>query len=472
MAKIIGRDREQYLLNQYIESGKPEFVAVFGRRRVGKTFLIREYFNNKFAFYFSGVENIQKQQQLKNFNTSLLKYGKHPYPIVNSWFDAFLQLIHFLEKKKKRGRKVIFIDELPWLDTPRSGFIQALEYFWNSWASSNPDIMLIVCGSSTSWMINKLLKNRGGLHNRVTRQIPIEPFTLQECEEFLKHNKIVLNRYQIVECYMTMGGIPYYLEQLEKSLSLSQNIDNLFFKKNGVLRLEFKKLFSSLFKHSDRYVKIIEVLGKKRKGLTRDEIIAASGFTDGGTLSKMLEELEQSNFIQFYDAYAKRRKERLYQLIDFYSLFYLNFIKNARKSDEHFWTNLIDNTQRRAWSGYAFEQVCKQHTTQIRQKLGISGVVTYSAAWRSKNSEPAAQIDLLIDRNDGIINICEMKYSGNEFIIDKKQDENLRNKKSAFVNETKTRKAVHITMVTTYGVKRNEYWGNIQSEVTMNDLFM
>jgi len=472
MAIIIGREREQYLLNQYVESEKPEFVAVFGRRRVGKTFLIREYFIKQFTFYFSGVENVSKEQQLKNFNTALQKYGKRHYPIVNSWFEAFGQLIQLLEKSKKRGRKVVFIDEMPWIDTPRSNFIRALEYFWNTWASANSDIMLIVCGSSTSWIMNKLIKNRGGLHNRITRQIPIEPFTLQECEEFLKFQKIELNRHQIVECYMIMGGIPYYLEQLEKSLSLPQNIDNLFFRKKAVLRDEFKKLYASLFKHPDRYEKIIEALGKKRKGLTREEIIAATGFTDGGTLTKMLEELEQCSFIRSYNTYEKKTKDSLYQLIDFYSLFYLNYIKNIRQSDEHFWTNFIDNAKHRAWSGYAFEQVCMQHAAQIRHKLGISGVVTYSAAWRSKNSESGAQVDLLIDRNDGVINLCEMKYAVNEFIIDKSQDEILRKKKSAFICETKTRKAVHITMVTTYGVKRNEYWNNIQSEVMMDDLFV
>jgi hypothetical protein len=270
---------------------------------------------------------------------------------------------------------------------------------------------------------------------------------------------------------MILGGIPYYLEQLEKQFSLPQNVDNLFFKRGGVLKDEFTKLYASLFQHSDRYVKIVETLGKKRKGLTRDEIISASGYTDGGTLSKMLEELEQCSLIRSYNAYEKKTKDTLFQLIDFYSLFYLNFIKNAKQSDEHFWTNLIDNAKHRAWSGYAFEQGCMQHTAKKRKKLGISGIVTYSAAWRSKKSDPAAQVDLLIDRNDGVINLCEMKFAANEFVIDKKQDENLRNKKSTFICETKTRKAVHITMVTTYGVKRNEYWGNIQSEVTMSDLF-
>jgi len=471
MAKIVGRERELDLLSQYVDSGMPEFIAIFGRRRVGKTFLIKEFFKLQFTFYFTGADNVDKQQLLINFNTALSKYGKRDYPVAKSWFEAFNQLIKMLERSKKRGRKVVFIDEMPWLDTPRSKFIQALEYFWNTWASSNPDILLIVCGSSTSWIINKLIRNRGGLHNRVTRQIPIEPFTLYECEEYLKHRKISFSRKQIVECYMIMGGVPYYWEQLEKPLSLSQNIDNLFFKKKGVLREEFKKIFNSLFKHPDRYLNIIEALGKKRKGLTREEIIAASGITDGGTLSKMLEELEQCGFIRSYYAYEKLTKNTLYQLIDFYTLFYLNFLKGVRQSDENYWTNQIDNAKHRAWSGYAFEQVCMQHSAQIRKKLGISGVTTYSASWRSKSSEPAVQIDLLIDRNDDIINLCEMKYAANEFVIDIKQDEALRKKKSTFISESKTRKGVHITMITTYGVKRNEYWNTIQSEVTMNDLF-
>jgi len=472
MGTIIGREREQYLLSQYVESEKPEFIAIFGRRRVGKTFLIKEYFNYKFAFYFSGVENTDKSQQLENFNMALRKYGNEYYPTADSWFRAFEQLIQMLEKKKKTGKKVIFIDELPWLDTPRSGFIQALEYFWNTYASEKSDIMLIVCGSATSWMLNKLIKNRGGLHNRVTRQMFIEPFTLKECEDFLKHKKIILNRHQIIESYMIIGGIPYYLEQFEKSFSLPQNIDNLFFKPKGILRFEFERLFSSLFKRSERYIQIIEILAKKRQGLIRDEIVTASGLSDGGTLTKILEELEQCGFIRSYYAYGKLTKERLYQLVDFYSLFYLNFIKNNRHNDENFWTNLIDNAKHRAWSGYAFEQVCMQHIKQIRHKLGISGVVTYTASWRSKKSEPGAQIDLIIERNDRVINLCEIKYANEEFTIDKNLDDNLRHKRGAFKYETKTRKAVHQTMITTYGIKHNMYWNNIQSEVVANDLFM
>jgi hypothetical protein len=375
-----------------------------------------------------------------------------------------------LTHDRRRGKKVIFIDELPWLDTPRSGFITALEYFWNTWASSRADILLITCGSATSWMVNKLLKNRGGLHNRVTRRMHLKPFSLSECEAFFHSKKVVLDRKSIVDSYMIFGGIPYYIDLFEKGLSLAQNVDKICFAKNSALREEFSILYSSLFKHSAKHELVIKALAKKRMGLTRAEIIYETKLQGGG-LTTILEELELCHFIRSYSAYEKRKKESLYQLIDFYSLFYLNFIKGAKQSDDHYWAHQLGSAKHRAWSGYAFEQVCMEHTAQIRFKLGISGVVTYSAAWRSKKAEQAAQIDLLIDRNDGIINLCEMKYAADELTIDKKLDESLRRKKSLFTHEAKVRKAVHITMITTYGIERNEYWENIQSEVQMEDLF-
>ena len=469
--EIVGRYEEQRALQQYFESESPEFVAVYGRRRIGKTFLIKEFFKERFSFYISGLANATKEEQLENFNAALIEYGKTPYAQAKNWLEAFRQLIHLLENSRKRGKKVIFIDELPWFDTPRSGFITGLEFFWNTWASSRPDILLIACGSATSWMINHLLKNRGGLHNRVTRRMAIEPFCLSECEEFFRHKKIVFDRKSIVESYMIFGGIPFYLNMFEKGLSVSQNIDNLCFTKNAALKEEFSILYSSLFKHAENHILVINALAKKKMGLTREEIITETALQGGG-LTAILEELEQCGFLCSYNAYGKRIKERLYQLIDFYSLFYLNFIKKSKGTVPNFWTNNIDSAQRRAWSGYAFEQVCMGHIKQIRQKLGISGVVNYVASWRSKETENGAQVDLLLDRNDGVINLCEMKYANNEFTIDKKYDEILRNKRAAFIEESKTRKSVHITMVTTYGVKRNMYWGYIQSEVTVNELFM
>ena len=471
MGKIIGRTEEIFRLNNYLTSDKAEFLVVYGRRRIGKTFLIREFFKNKFDFYMSGAENASTEQQLFNFTAALNKYSKLPYPQTTSWQAAFVQLQHFLETLKTDNRIVLFFDELPWLDNARSGFLSAFEYFWNTYASANNKIFLVVCGSATSWITNKILKNRGGLHNRVTHQICLNPFTLHETEEFLQSKNIVLDRYQIAECYMVMGGIPYYLEQLQKKESIYQNVDNLFFKSSGVLRNEFEKLYASLFRNSEKYVEIVEAVSSKNKGLSREEIVQIAGLSDGGTLTKILEELELCDFIRSYYSFGKQKRNKLYQLIDFYSLFYLNFIKNQPTTDENYWTNIIDNPLHRAWSGYAFEQLCLMHAPQIRRKLGISGVLTYSSSWRSKDSESGAQIDLVIDRRDRIINLCEMKYADNEFTITKEYDRILRNKRGVFKEETRTRKTVHTTMITTYGVKHNEYWGNIQSEVILDDLF-
>jgi AAA+ ATPase superfamily predicted ATPase len=468
---IVGRTMEQDALNEYVESKKPEFLVVYGRRRVGKTFLIKEFFNNKFAFHVTGLANSGMKKQLYNFNTSLRKYSGHPYPLSDKWFDSFEQLIHLLKCLPEEEKKVIFFDELPWMDTHHSGFITALEHFWNGWASSQPDILLIVCGSSTSWMINKLIKNHGGLHNRVTQQMFLEPFTLGECEDFFRANQIVMSRHQIIESYMIFGGIPYYISLMHKNLSLAQNIDRLCFAQKGALREEFSSLYASLFKHAENHVKIVEILSKKAKGMIREEILKLSKL-QGGNLTKTLEELELCGFIRSYNTFNKKVRDKLYQLIDSYTLFYLNYIYRNKYGDEHFWTNFMDSTKHNVWSGYAFEQVCLAHIKQIKQKLGITGVLTHIASWRSRNSEQGAQIDLLIERKDNVINLCEMKYANTEFVIDKKYERNLRNKREAFINETKTTKTVHITIVSTYGVKRNEYSGLIQSEIKMDDLFV
>ena len=471
MKGLIGRTAEIKRLTEFVKSDNPELLAVYGRRRVGKSFLIKQFFNEKFTFYFSGAENASKKQQLFNFTAALNKYSGVENSIVDSWQSAFVQLEQYLRKVKAKGRKVIFIDELPWLDNAKSGFLSAFEYFWNTYASAQEEIFLIICGSATSWIMNKIIKNRGGLHNRVTRQICLEPFTLSETEQFLKSKKITISRFQIAECYMILGGIPYYLEQLEKSLSLSQNIDNLFFKKNATLRDEYSKLYSSLFKSPEKYMQIVEALAKKRKGLTRDEVVKLSNISNGGGLTSMLEELELCGFISINNNFTTKKNLQLYQLTDFYSLFYLNFVKNKKTTNSDYWSSLIDNTIHKAWGGYSFELLCQKHIFQIKRALSIGGVVSYISGWRSKDAETGAQIDLLIDRNDNIINLCEMKYTNKEFVITKSYDENLRNKRGVFIEESATKKSVHITIITTYGVKHNEYWNNIQSEVLLDDLF-
>lgn len=469
MEALIGRKKEVRQLRQYAESMKSEFIAVYGRRRVGKTYLVRTVFENEFAFQVTGLANVGMRDQLSHFHASLLQYSPRDVEIepAKNWMTAFRQLIQLLEQTESKGKKIIFLDELPWMDTPRSKFLTGLEFFWNSWASARKDILLIACGSAAAWMIKNLLNNRGGLHNRTTGRIKLEPFTLAETEAFLSNKGILLDRYQIVTLYMALGGIPYYLDQLERGLSVAQNINTLCFERNALLRNEYSNLYVSLFNRAERHIAVIEALAKKRKGLTRHEIMAATHLSNGGGLTRTLQELEESTFIRSYRSFSKKEKDTLYQLIDPYSLFYLHFIKGSSPDDEAFWIHAIESPPFRAWSGYAFEMVCLHHVAQIKQALGISGVQTSVSAWYGEG----AQIDLVIDRKDHVINLCEMKFSIHPFSITKSYAENLRQKISRFQLATKTKKAIFMTLITTHGLVENQYRYLAQNSLTLEDLF-
>ena len=470
---IVGRKKEIQQLNSITQSKKSEFVTVYGRRRVGKTYLIREYFNYTFDFQISGLAKANTEQQLFNFDSALRKQSNLVYESSSAnWLIAFQRLTDCLENKPNKAKKVIFIDELPWFDTPASDFMMGLEHFWNSWASNRKDVLLIVCGSAASWMLNVLINNDGGLHNRITQKMKIEPFNLQETEEMLLAKNCVLDRYQIVQLYMAMGGIPYYLEAVQPSLSAAQNIQQLFFDKSGLLKNEFFNLYRSLFRKYDIYEKIVEALASKTEGLQRADIIKQSGIASGGTLTRVLADLEESGFITAYTALDSKQKNTLYRLSDYYTAFYFKFLKDGKYQGENSWLNLIDNPIQRTWQGFAFEQICMDHVWQIKKALGISGVQSTNASWKGSTSEKSAQIDLLIDRRDQVINLCECKFSMDSFSIDKDYSEKLRSKIATFKTVTKTKKAVFLTMITTYGVEKNKYANLlVQNDVVMDDLF-
>ena len=473
MNNLIGRNEEIKLLEKLKNTDKPAFVALYGRRRVGKTYLIRQLLGASFSFYLTGVTNTTTRQLLSNFHTSLV--GKYPsaerFRQPKDWFQAFQQLTTTLEEQGE-GKKVIFLDELPWFDLPKSGFIPALEYFWNSWASARNDVLLIVCGSAASWMINNLINHHGGLHNRVTHRLILEPFTLSECESYFKSRGFNYDRYQIVQMYMVTGGIPFYLERTDKGLTATQNIDLLCFTKNGLLRTEFDNLYASLFKVADKHISIIETLAKKNKGMSRDELIEKTNLPNGGSLTKILSELEESGFIRKYKSFGHTTRKMQYQISDFYSLFYLKFIRNTDINDQNMWIDRLNNPEVRAWSGYAFEQVCLAHLTQIKRALGISSVQTYASVWQGSDGISSAQIDLVIDRRDHAINICEMKFSINRFAIDKSYAENLRQKMGVFQKATNTRKALFLTFITTFGLADNEYSSSlVQNSLSIDALF-
>lgn len=471
---MIGRIKEQKILKEAYNSEYSQFVAVYGRRRIGKTFLVRETFEYSFTFQHAGAAKESLKGQLGLFRTSLQDFGYSDCPELKTWHEAFNQLKVLIQNSKSK-KKIIFLDEAAWMDTPKSNFLSALEYFWNSWASNRKDVLLIICASATSWIINKVFKNRGGLHNRVTVRIPLAPFTLKECELYSKERGLKLNRYQILNLYMVMGGVALYWSILDKRLSAVQNIDQLFFNKDAKLNGEFNDLYNSLFKHPEAYKAIVVALGKHLPGLTRQELLKHTGQADNGVFSDRLEELEECGFIMKMRAFPKNKKESIYKLCDNFTIFYFKYIK-TNAGIEDFWTKNFKSQSIRSWSGFAFERVCLQHIGQIKKAIGIAAVSTTEHMWRfvpekGEKGIKGAQIDLLIDRDDNVISVCEMKWASEEFVIQKADDADIKNKVSALERETGTKKAIHVTMVTTYGVKHNMYYDEIQSEVAMDQLF-
>ena len=469
---MVGRKKEIEELVKSYESAESEFVAVYGRRRVGKTYLVRNVFAGGFTFQHSGLAKGGMKKQLRQFVSSLREIGRVPQHPLADWMDAFDELKEVI-KASSLDRKVVFIDEMPWMDTPRSDFITALEAFWNSWASARRDILLIVCGSAASWIVKKLFRNKGGLHNRVTRRIHLRPFTLAECQEYVRERNLSMSRKDIAECYMALGGIPYYWSWLEKGYSLSQNFDRMFFASDAPLKSEFAELYSSLFRSTKIHLKVVEALGMKKVGMTREELLSCIRLTSSGSLSHCLAALEECGFIRKYRVLGTKRSF-VYQLIDCFTLFHFQFLREVDGKDEHWWSRSVSSPVQANWRGLAFERLCLHHVPQIKMALGISGVLTNVHSWYHVADEvypTGTQIDLLLDRADNVINLCEMKYSSGPYAIDKAEDSRLVEKAETFRAVSKTQKAIHLTFVTSRGLVRNFYWNDVQSEVTLDDLF-
>ena len=482
MQKIIGRVIEKAELKRLYESGKPELVVVYGRRRVGKTFLIRESFAGQFAFYHTGLAQQemdmahQKDSQLQNFASSLRRYGKTGQSVPKDWLTAFDSLQTLLEEKMRAEpgqRQVVFIDELPWMDTPRSGFVSALEHFWNGWGAGQTSLMLIVCGSATAWISDHLLHNKGGLYGRKTCQIKLHPFSLNEAEQYYQEQGITLDRYAQLQLYMMLGGIPYYMSFVHKGESVEQVINNLFISHDAKLADELEQLFVSLFTNHQECMKIIRLLSYRKTGFTRKEIAEKTGLPYGGGLTKTLKALSESDFIQRYVYYGLPAKEERYRLTDFFSFFALTVLEKQTKPDADVWKGPFDKRVMDLWYAFAFETLCWNHIPQIKKALGIASVQTVEFAWRAEATDeyPGAQIDLVIRRADRIVNLCEMKFSIGEYLIDKSDDASIRNKIATYQRLTHCKDSIHPILVTTYGLIANKYSSLIQKLVTMDDLF-
>ena len=474
---IIGREKEMADLQRCLDSNRSELVIVYGRRRVGKTYLVDQFFKSKYDFTYVGGHKLSQRVQLRNFGKALkLAMGERTARKFGDWFDAFDVLEEYLESLPTDRKKVVFIDEMPWIDSLRSNFTDAFENFWNGWAARRRDIIFIASGSATSWMIDNLVENQGGLHARITCQIYLRPFTLFETEKYLKSRGCQWDRFQIAQCYMFFGGIPFYLSLIDTKQSLVQNVDTLCFSRGGALRFEFDELYNALFIHSDKYIAVVRLLAEHRSGMTSLDISDITGI-DGERLTKVLRNLERCDFIMKFRYYGKKKQDIVYKLADFYTLFYLKYIElNKESYDEQWWQHHSTSHSVESWQGLTFELLCLMHIRQIRHQLNIGGVATEVSTWfdqaDKKKAVRGSQIDLIIERADRIIHLCEMKFSQGEFRITKDYEDKLRNRMSIFKEKTKNKMTLVHTFVTTYGVANGKYSNIVHSEVTLDGLFM
>lgn len=478
MSDIIGREREKEELTRIYHKRQAQLVALYGRRRVGKTYLVRELFKDRFAFYHTGVSPLELEEtnlleaQLAAFQSSLVEYGGEETVRPKNWMEAFGRLKALLQQQDKDKRLVVFIDEMPWMDTPRSGFITAFEHFWNGWGAGQDNLMLIVCGSATSWIQDNLINSYGGLYDRVNVEIQLLPFTLHETELLLRSQEVTLSRYDILQLYMTVGGIPMYLSYVKPSLSLAQNIDQLFFNRKAKLKDEFERLFNSLFRSPEPYKTIIRLLATRQSGYSRDEISQRTGIPTGKALSETLRALEASDFIELYQPFENNKRNKQYRLVDPFCLFYLDQVE-GRNRKANFWHDNENMAALSTWRGRAFENACLSHVEQIKSALSVGGVASDNAPWtlRGMDGEKGMQLDLVISRSDRVVNLCEMKFVTGEFEVKNDYEMKLRERIQWMVEHVSRRHNVQMTLVTTYGLKFGMHSGIFQRVVTMDSLF-
>jgi len=469
--KLFGRGAEKQLLDAHYKSDVSCLLAVIGRRRIGKTYLIRRVLDRKIDFEMVGSQNGTQKDQLQNFQIALKNYSQTPIslPKPKNWIEAFEQLKQYLVVKKGTKKKVIFLDEFPWINTPKSGFVEKFAHFWNSWASENK-VMIIISGSAATWMVKNIVNGKGGLHNRISQTSYLHPFTLRQSKEMLRGMGIKATNSQLAELYMVLGGVPYYLSLMEKDKSIQQNIDSLLFKKTGKLFNEYQNLLPALFDNAKNHMMVLAVLASKWKGLSRSEITSTYKKKDGGGLTKILIDLEQSGFISSYIPFKKTKKDTLYRISDSYSLFYLKFLKRYRK-DSFF--DVSKTANYRIWCGYAFENLCLQHVPEIQNVLGISKIKSGSSSFLFKGNldVDGFQIDLLIERADNVINVCEMKFHSSAFLIDKKYYNHVKYFLSKFQEIIGDKSVIHFTMISSNGIVKNTYYKElVDSEIVLNQL--
>lgn len=482
---FIGRKEEQAILESLCFSKKSEFLAIYGRRRVGKTMLVRSFFKSKkdvIFFNTTGTLNGLLKNQLDNFTQQISEVFYQGAQLKNAtnWQDAFNKLNDAIKVVTSNKKIVLFFDEFPWMATKNSKLLQNLDYFWNQYWSNDTRIKLIICGSSASWIIKNVINNKGGLHNRITYTIHLEPYNLHETKLFLEAQGILLNNQQILELYMAIGGIPYYLSYLKQGLSAAENIEQLAFSRKGFLIEEFDNLFLALFEDGGMYIDIVREISKHYYGIEQEELFnRIKGLSKGGRSSDKLKELEDASFIIKFTPHLHSRKGVYYKVIDEYTLFYFNWIEPVKNTllgrgiKKNYWTSIQSTPEWYNWSGYAFEAVCYKHLVQISDALNMHPTAI-SNTWKyvpTKNTnQQGAQIDLLFDRKDNAVTLCEIKYTKKAFEINKSYATQLHQRAEIFKNVTRTKKQIFWALISANGLKKNKYSEIINNVVTLEEL--
>lgn len=461
---MIGRKKEIARIESLLQSDSSEFLAITGRRRVGKTYLIDTILRDYYCFSLTGIQNANMKTQLVNFATKLAEYSGADLKIPDNWQIAFLYLKNYLKTLDKNKKQVVFIDELPWIATTKSGFVQFLAHFWNDYLSKEKHFILVICGSATSWISQKIINDVGGLHNRVTENIHLYPFTITETRAFLEEKKLQFSLQDTSKLYMTLGGIPFYLENIRKGESFAQTIERLCFSPTGILYNEYDNLFKALFNNAELHQQIVGILATHHQGMSHQEILNKLDKKQAdGSYQRAIEELLVSDFIIETTPFGKKKRGKTYRLIDEFSIFYHRFMKPNRKYTQGIWLQLAESQGFKIWSGLAFETLCHKHIDLIKKALGISSVYTEISGFQMAATPEAegVQIDLLIDRKDNCINLCEIKFHHLPFSINKDYYQQLLTKKERFKQHSGTKKQVFLTFISNHGLLPNAYANEI-----------
>ena len=472
--KFVARKEELLTLKTEFSKKESSFIAIYGRRRIGKTELINHFLSQQDGVLFSvtGAYDVGLKAHLANFSNKLALVFGCTEEKFTSWDKAFWALQNELRNSQlpEGGKISIFIDELPWLaEMKDNGFKGALSLFWNDFASKRDDIFLVVCGSATAWIIRHIIDDYGSLSNRITTQIHLDVFTLSESKIFLEQQGHKgLSHKTVVDYYMVLGGVAHYLTLLNKDLSFVQNINRLFFAKNGILRTEYNRLFRSLFKNHQVHEKIVDSLSIGWSGQSLAELGKRKGLTKGAALSNALKELEASNLLVKRYRYGQKKRDVLYSIRDPFIYFYNKWIKSVSQldfiSNPNYFLAVYKSQSYKSWCGFAFENIAHQHILAIKKALGIAGVITKNHYWRANNTvSKGAQIDILLERADDVINIIECKYHNTPFTINKRYAAELENKETIFIENTGFNGSVQIVMLSSAGLKENAYSQSILS---------